>query len=334
VTQRTGRFPALLLRLLAGLVLLALAIALAGPARLFAQLRGADPSWFAAAAGCALAAQWVSVQRWRQIARVFRLRAPTADLALAYAQGMTVNAVLPGATLGGDALRALRLQRLGNPLAESALTVAIDRLSGLWVLCLLSLVVSLLLAAIVPRESWEPLLTARFGPAVAAVAPWLYLAGLFAACALPALPIPDRLARASEGAGPLRRLVGALARMHQLALAERGPLARSLWLSILVQGLSAATLWLCLRAAGGGAGYWQVQAVAAPVFIAGALPLSYGGFGARELVALLAFPLVGVPPEQGIAASVLYGLVGIVLGILVSPSLAFARGRAGTPSAR
>jgi len=54
--------------------------------------------------------------------------------------------------------------------------------------------------------------------------------------------------------------------------------------------------------------------------VAGALPLSYGGFGAREITALIAFPLVGLPAEAGLAASALYGIVAIVLGLAAAPS--------------
>jgi hypothetical protein len=120
------------------------------------------------------------------------------------------------------------------------------------------------------------------------------------------------------------RAWGRVCRLHDLAVAERGPLGRTLWSSLLVQLLCAATLWLCSLAAGGPAGYWQVQAVAAPVFIAGALPLSYGGFGARELMALIAFPLAGLPADLGLAASALYGIVAVILGLLAAPAFALS----------
>jgi uncharacterized membrane protein YbhN (UPF0104 family) len=58
------------------------------------------------------------------------------------------------------------------------------------------------------------------------------------------------------------------------------------------------------------------------VFIAGVMPLSYGGFGARELVALLAFPLVGMDAQAGVAAAALYGLCAVCLGLAAAPLLA------------
>lgn len=312
-----------LLRILAALLLLALAIWLAGPERLRASLAHADPAWFAAALASALAAQFASVLRWRSIALIFGLRAPVPRLALAYAQGMTLNVLLPGATLGGDALRSLRLQRLGNSLSVSALTVLLDRLSGLWVLCVLSLLTAPVLMMAARADATAGALTAALpgglSGAVGLAAPWIYLGALAFACSLPFLPI-----RVPGGAG--HRVLARLAELHQLALAERTPLLRTIWSSVVVQVLSAITLWFCLLAAGGSAGYWQVQAVAAPVFVAGALPITYGGFGARELVALVAFPLVGVASGQGVAASALYGVVGIVLGLIAAPAFAVPTG--------
>ena len=315
-----------LLRLLAAAVLMAVALWLVGPERLRGQWARIDRAWFVLAVAAMALSQAVSVLRWQAIARIFGLRVRRAALALAYAQGMTLNVLLPGATLGGDTLRSLRLQRLGNPLDVSALTVLLDRLSGLWVLCVLSLFtgVVLRLAPGAPALAAAPLAAAGLDPRELA---WAYLLGLLLLCSAPWLPLP--LAAAPDGArgaplAALARLWNRVAGLHALALAQRQALGRSLWSSLLVQLLCALTLWLCVLAAGGQAAYWQVQAIAAPVFVAGALPLSYGGFGARELAALAAFPLVGLPADVGLAASVLYGLVGIVLGLAAAPSFAFA----------
>jgi len=315
---------------------MAVAVWFVGPERLRRQLIDVDPFWLGCAVVMAGVSQWVSVLRWETIARIFGLHVRTRALALAYAQGMTVNVLLPGATLGGDALRSVRLQGLGNPLGVSALTVLLDRLSGLWILCVLSLVSGIGLALAL---AWHPDLLASSRAAVgsgraplAASAPllWGYLLALALVCAIPWLPLRMRRAAASDAAeasakgaaGLVVRWWNRVCQLHELAVAQRVALGRSLWSSLVVQALCALTLWFCAIAAGGTAGYWQVQAVAAPIFVAGALPLSYGGFGARELVALAAFPLAGLPPDLGLAASALYGIVGIILGLAAAPSFA------------
>ena len=315
---------------------MAAAVWFVGPERLRQQLHHVDPAWFCVALVIAAVSQWVSVLRWEAIARIFGLRVRTRSLALAYAQGMTVNVLLPGATLGGDALRSVRLQGLGNPLGVSALTVLLDRLSGLWVLCVLSLLTGLALAVALDLRAGlhtGSLMIVLPGAAASLDAQelfWAYLGGLALLCAMPWLPLRARTGvRSGLAADTVRpalrfgaRWWNRVCELHDLAVAQRAPLGRSLWISLLVQVLCAFTLWLCVLAAGGKAGYWQVQAVAAPVFVAGALPVSYGGFGARELVALAAFPLVGLPADLGLAASALYGIVAVVLGLAAAPSFA------------
>jgi uncharacterized membrane protein YbhN (UPF0104 family) len=327
-----------------------LAVWLVGFERLRQQLLQVNHAWLGAAVLSAGLAQWVSVYRWETIARIFGLRVQTRALAIAYAQGMTLNVLLPGATLGGDALRSVRLQSLGNPMGVSALTVLLDRLSGLWVLCVLSLFTAAGMAIFlvlhvgaangaVPSIGVLPLRLPWAAQALGTRGVFLsYLVVLALLCAIPWLPLrprassplpgADRLSAsvASGGTGLGQRLWSRLCQLHDLAVAERGALGRSLWSSLLVQALCALTLWLCAIAAGGQVGYWQVLAVTAPVFIAGALPLSYGGFGARELMALIAFPLAGMTSDLGLAASALYGIVAVILGLLAAPSFVLSVG--------
>jgi uncharacterized membrane protein YbhN (UPF0104 family) len=312
------RLAMVVARLVAALALLALAGWLVGLKELLGRLRQVDPVWFALAVGVMAASQWASAARWTSIATILGLRAPARDLRLAYAQSMAINVVLPGATLGGDALRSLRLQRLGNPLGESALSVLLDRFSGLWILCLLSLGTGLGLAwgGHLDRLSLPGAVAGLDARSIA----WLYLGALLAAVALPFVPLRLPSAPLSQH-GRLGRLMTRLAELHALTVSRGLPLARSLWSSLLVQVLCALALWLCQVAAGGRAGYWAVQAIAAPVFIAGVVPLSYGGFGARELVAMLAFPLIGVDAQTGVTAGALYGVAAVLLGLAAAPLL-------------
>lgn len=302
-------------RVAAALALLATVVYAVGPRQLLVQLEGVAPGWFAAAVATAIAANVVSAWRWSRLARAFHLRAPFVPLASAYAQGVTVNVLLPGATLGGDALRALKLARLGNPAPASALTVLLDRASGLWVLCVLSL------AAI-----GFALAQGGLPPAGVDARPfWLYVASMALAASVPWWPW-DRVGRQRRF-----RWLAALAARVGAALAlnagRRAAIVRSLPLSLAVQVLSATALWLCAVAAGGSVGYAAVLAIAAPVFVAAALPISLGGFGPREFAAAVAFALVGAPAALGAAAAVLYGLTAVVQGVLAAPLLALGARR-------
>ena len=322
--DRWRRLLKLAARLLVAAALLALAAWLVGLRALLEQLRRVDPVWFALAVAAIAASQWVSAVRWTSIVAVLGLKAPARELRLAFAQAMAVNVVLPGATLGGDTLRSVRLHRLGNPLGESALSVLLDRASGLWILCLLSLLTGVGLLGSGRLD--------RIGPIAALpgldvrTAAWAYVCALAAAVALPFLPLRLPSAAPGPGLSRWRRLIARVAELHMLTVSRGRALARTLWTSLLVQVLCAVALWLCQQAAGGGAGYLAIQAIAAPVFIAGVVPLSYGGFGARELVSLLVFPLVGVDAQTAVAASALYGLAAILVGLVAAPLLVLRRG--------
>ena len=95
--------------------------------------------------------------------------------------------------------------------------------------------------------------------------------------------------------------------------------SRSLWLSVLVQVFSAMALWFCARAAGVEVGYAAMLAAAAPIFIMGAMPLGWGGFGAREAAAVLVLGALGVAPEQATATGLLYGVGAVLQGIAAAP---------------
>ena len=115
--------------------------------------------------------------------------------------------------------------------------------------------------------------------------------------------------------------------MHALVLSRRAALLRSLAPSVGVQLLSAGTLWLCARAAGAEVGYLPVLAVAAPIFVAAALPVSLGGFGPREFAAALVFPMIGAAAYEGAATAALYGVAAMAQGVLAAPLLALEHAR-------
>lgn len=313
---RGGRPGRVLLRTLVALALLVLAAGWVGPRELAARLAGVDLRLFAGALAVAVAANAVSAWRWAQLAQALDLRAPYLPLASAYAQGIAVNVLLPGATLGGDALRALRLAQLGNAGVPSALSVVLDRASGLWVLCVASTAATLL---------W----LAAGGAPPAPLAPrafWLYVAALALFASAPWWPWRG-IGRLGAAVG-LRRLAQRVQPWALSVATRRAAIARTLPLSLAVQLLSATALWLCALAAGGAVSWGATLAVAAPVFVAAALPLSIGGFGPRESAAAVAFALIGAPAAVGVAAALLYGLTAVVQGVLAAPLFALA-GRRG-----
>ena len=277
-------------RIALGIALLAAVVWYVEPRSLARSLAAIDARWFAAAVAASVISNAFSAARWAAIARGLALVAPLGAAVAMYFRGMTMNVLLPGATVSGDLLRGYQLGRLpGNALVAGGLSVLLDRLSGLWVLCGCSFLALLaaLAAGVVPAGKESALYIA--GLALALVAPWL--------------PLPH--ARAEKA--------------RREALASSGALRRSLWLSVLVQLFSAMALWFCARAAAVEIGYAAMLAAAAPIFIMGAVPLGWGGFGAREAAAVVVLGALGVAPEQATATGLLYGVSAVLQGIAAAP---------------
>ncbi|GAA4401434.1 lysylphosphatidylglycerol synthase transmembrane domain-containing protein [Quisquiliibacterium transsilvanicum] len=296
-----------LLRLPAAALLLAAAIALAGPRRVWDALSGADPRWLLAGLACAIAANLVSALRWRALCDWLGMRAPAGWAVRVYFQGVAVNALLPGAVVGGDVLRAWRLRALGHPGLEAGLSVLLDRISGLWML----IVLGALALAQGLREAGTPAAAAIAGAWPAAMPIGPAPAALLAAISMLVLPwLALSLALRApvrDGAGRLGRLRAALARRGL-----SGPYALQALLSAAVQLLSAGALLCALRALGADLPAWAVAVAAVPIFLMATLPVSFGGWGTREAAAAITLGALGTPAAVAVTGSVVYGAYALV----------------------
>ena len=287
-----------LLRGLLGGALLVAVIALADPARVLAQLRQAHVGWLLAGLAAAVASNVVSALRWRALARWLGADVSVRDATRWYFQAIGLNALLPGAVLGGDLYRAVVLRRAGQATLASSWSVVLDRVSGLWMLCAIGGLGAALCADV--------------------LAPWLRLpAGAFAALMLAgtalwlATPwtLPALLRRwGVRWVAPLR------------AAAQRPDFNRQMgWqalASAAVQLLSAAAL------AGGGLALGVQLPLAAwafaiaPVFLMAALPVSVGGWGTREAAAVASLAPFGVAAPAAVGVGVIYGLYQLAQGAM------------------
>lgn len=298
-----------LLRTAAGITLLILVLHIVDPEQVASLLRSFDAGWLCLALLCAVAANCVSAWRWKRLASGLGIEEPMSQILAIYAQGISINTVVPGATVGGDAFRVYRLAQRGHGAMRAATSVVLDRLSGLLVLCVLSAAASVGLWLPLGGEAMDPSL------AWAAVAAFV----LPVLLALPWLVRPALIHRL-----PFERIRA----LHRMLYRERGLMLRVSLPSLAVQLLSGTTLFLCVCATSGASGQWLgVVAVAAPVFLAAALPLSAGGFGPREAAAAMAFPLVGLSADAGLAAAIAYGALATLQGMLAAPLFALHRVR-------
>jgi len=268
----------------AGLAVLAVLAWQIGSGDIWEHLRTLNPLDLALALGCAVVANGLSALRWRQIADDFGCAAPTSGFLVRYAQGVCLSTVLPGATLGGDAWRSAWLVGLGHSLTRASVTVLLDRVVGLWALAALALV------------------------------------GVWATQAR--LPEVLALAFSAIVGGPLVLLMLLGDRTPWVARLPRADAQlwwRAATWSFGVQALSNAALWFSCRAVGVDLTMSDLLVLAGGLFIAAALPLSVFGFGSREAAAAWLFPLFGVAADQGVAASIAFGLLGTLQGVLYLP---------------
>jgi uncharacterized membrane protein YbhN (UPF0104 family) len=298
------------LRVVAAVLLLGAAVTLAGPQRVWAALSRAHPGWVLAGLACAAGANLVCALRWRELCRWLGLPVSRGWSVSAYFQGVAVNALLPGAIVGGDVLRAVLLRRLGHPGLEAGLSVLLDRLSGLWMLFVLGAAAVAWGTAGAPTTASDALGTAARGLGL----PSLAAAATVAAAALLALPwLALRVTlrwRTGPAAGRLERL---RARLAGQGIAR--PFAIQAAMSGVVQALAVVSLLCATRALGVDLPAWVIAATAVPIFLMATLPVSFGGWGTREAAAAVALGAFGVPASAAIGASVLVGAYALVQAI-------------------
>ena len=308
---------------LLGLALLGAVLWLADPARVLGQLRQAQPGWLLAGLAAAIASNIVSALRWRALARWLGADMGVREASRWYFQAIGLNALLPGAVLGGDVYRAVVLQRAGQDTLASSWSVVLDRVSGLWMLCAIG---GLGAAACAPQLA--PVLRLPTGAFAA-----LMLAGTAAWLLLPlALPWLLRAGRGGPSAGGadwLHRVAAVLAPL-------RGAVERPDFIAQLLQQAAASAAVQLLSAAALAAGGlalgvhigWAAWAFAiAPVFLMAALPASVGGWGTREAAAVAALAPLGVPAAAAVGTGVIYGLYQLVQGAMGALAFGLPRSR-------
>ncbi|MBY4594483.1 lysylphosphatidylglycerol synthase transmembrane domain-containing protein [Ottowia caeni] len=290
-----------LLRGLLGLALLGIVLALADPARVMTTFRQANPGWLLFGLAAGIASNAISALRWRALARWLGTELSPRDAQRWYFQSMGLNALLPGAVVGGDVYRAVMLRKAGQNALASTWSVILDRASGLWMLCVIGgfgvvLCAGVLGAVTHLAPAWLAAL------ALAATLAWLVLPWL--------LPRVLRLFPGRRGGwfDPLR------------AVADRpdfaAQVATQALMSAVVQILSATALAAGALALGVRLSPAVWAFAVAPIFLMAALPVSVGGWGTREAAAVASLAPFGVAPAAAVGAAMIYGLYGLLQGAL------------------
>ena len=299
-----------LLRLVGAPLLLAAVVWLAGPQAVLAAVRGADVGWLLLGLLSATAGNTSSSLRWSELARWLGHRVRARWAIAVYFRGVAINALLPGAVLGGDMFRAWQLHRDGCPMGAASLSVVLDRLSGLWILFALGALalfagmgtaeMEILRARLHVPDSWPTAVIA---------------AGLLGTVLLLPLLVLSTLAGVAgygARAGGRRATAVELLRRPNSFQQYR----RQAGASLVVQAFAVGALYCAGRAFGVLLPWWVVAFTAGPIFLFAALPVSFGGWGTREVATVTAWSAFAVAPPLAVAAAAAFGVYALAQSVL------------------
>jgi uncharacterized membrane protein YbhN (UPF0104 family) len=325
VGATSGRRPwVTLLKLLFTLALVALLLARISPAKALALLGEARPAPLALALAVFALSVVLGAWQWGRFLGALGIRLRPGELTELYWVGLFFNNFMPG-SVGGDLVKVLDLSRRArDPVAVAAATLA-DRLTGLAAL-----------AALAMLAAWGLRADAGLRPLAQGIllggALFLLLGALFYVD-----PFLRALYRLGQrfGLWPPGGLRARALEQLRLLRARRGLLLRLFAVSLGVQALRVGVHYgvgvaLLGAASPPLAGYFLAVP---PLAFALTLPLTLGGFGLREGLALPLFAPLGVSGEAAVAIELVAYLLMLAVS-LVGGVLFLRRRRAqGAPQA-
>jgi hypothetical protein len=213
--------------------------------------------------------------------------------------------------LGGDALRIWRIRRCGLPLGQAAGAIMLDRLIGITVNHLFLLATLPWLLAEISNHAIRIGLIALAIAGTAGFAFLLFLGARYGdAAARGRLPARVRGTRIAS-------LIGETAAVGRHLLHPDSKLIAAAATSLVIALINSAIFFLVLTG-------WEIAvgpalgcALIVPAVLEVAmLPVSIAGWGVREGVAILAFASFGVASTVALGASLVFGLIGLAVGLV------------------
>ncbi len=252
----------------------------------------------------------VMATRWALVLEALGVPQPWRRLTHIMIISLFFNETLPS-TVGGDAVRAMMLNRDGLPLGATVQSIAVERAMGLTSLLFFALFgsISLLPAA----NDTLPLFAIMVLTAGALIGTFIVVV-----VARMSLVLPRWLSFCQRPYDAVTSATAALA-------GNRRRLALMIGLSLIGQLLVFATLWMVTLALNIQVAPWHVLAIMPSVILTTILPISVAGWGLREGAMVLGLGLVGVAAADAIAISLLFGFKFAVFGLLAGIVWLFSR---------
>lgn len=272
-------------RLVIAAGLFALFLYYSNPREVAATLAGVDWRWILPAVLLVFADRALMAWRWiALLAPISGTRPPLGTVIRIFFVSTFLGTFLPG-SIGGDAVRAWSLARVGVGGHESMASVVMDRLLGVvavFLMCGVGL-------ALAPQMLGERIV-------------WIGLAATAIGCAAAlALAFNARIAARYRLFAALNTYRG-----------HRGGLIAVLGASVLVQVIRVLQAWLLGLSLGIGAPLTAYFAFIPIILLVMLLPITFNGIGTSQAAFVWAFRYAGVADEAAFALSVLFVALGIV----------------------
>lgn len=272
-----------------------------GAGAVFARFSALDARFVAVAVALQCAAVLLGTSRWRILLAAHGMRLRPTFLLRSYLIGRFVAAFTPSTT-GLDAYRVLDVARVTGDAPRASQVVLVEKCVGILGLALVSGITALAGTGLVPLV-----------PALATAG----LAVVGAVLGLALLARPSTLARVLA---PLPGKLGAKVRGLLVRLPAGGISSGTLALTValgLLGHLAVATTFLATgRALGVEADTGALLVVGNAIVVATLVPISVGGVGVREGVAVMLLARVGVATGDATLVAVLGYLAGQVPALL------------------
>ena len=298
----------LLVKAVISVALLGFLLRQADLAQLATLLLEADVLLLALALGAIVLAWMLNTLKWQLLLHALGHHPAYGRLLALNYIGMFYSLVLPG-QVGGEVLKGFRLTQAGTPAAHAAVSIGIDRLTGLIALGVLGLG-GLALAPRVPASQaglWV----------MAAVA--LLAGGVLLLVRLR----PPETWNLPYHIGPFRRIYAVLSAFWQGLATFRafpGTLILALGQAVGVQALVTLSNYLAALAVGVDIAPVALLWIVSTVSLAHVLPISFGGLGVREGAYVFLLHQYGVPIANALSLSLaIFGIIllqGMVGGML------------------
>jgi uncharacterized protein (TIRG00374 family) len=270
--------------------------------------RNLDRGLIAATVAIFLASNMIGGYQWHALLRSSGVRLPFHRTIRFYFVGLFFNNFLP-ASIGGDAIKVYDVSKIGSSVYQVVAVTMLDRIIGIFSLCLLA-------AAVAVALMGEP----------AAGAMWPYIL-VFAACMTPVVGL--------YFFKPLSRVVRWVVRAflppswgkggsaildHLSEFRARKPLILSLMiLSVVIQAMRVVTHILAAKALG-----LEIDPVRAGLFfvfvpllsLAMIPPITINGLGIREGLGILLFARAGIGRTDAFAIEFLTYAVSVAVSLL------------------